>query len=485
MRRFITTHFIPLSSIVFIALFLTRSLWATGSVPDTHDGIYHAVRMAELWDMLKNGQFPVRWAGNLDGGFGIPLFNYVYPLPYYLGLPLIALGFSPFWAVKAVTILAYLLGGIGVYLLSHKHKLLGFAGATLYLTTPYQLLNIFVRGALGEVLALGLIPLVVWTGLDLAKNRLKWYHPLPLALLFLSHNFLSFLFLPVYFILVYRANFSVLLRSSLISFGLASWYLIPAIGEASLLHSVTNADYTFRYSDHFVYPLQLLWSKWGTGLSVAGRGDGLSFQLGLAQILALLVAGYYALSTRKHSIILLLTLVSLLLMLPSSQFIWDLFPPLQLTQFPWRLLFLPTFLIPYLYLQVGHKHLAVILPIILLSLGFSLIFAHPRYPQSESQYMSQWYANRYGTTTSMRGELLPKWVSGAPSPEYLPHNYFPTWVAHDSQGKVVPLSPSLTGQIAYDHSQAVGDLTLTISQTNLERLANFISMITIVILFFI
>jgi hypothetical protein len=62
--------------------------------------------------------------------------------------------------------------------------------------TPYQFLNIIVRGALGEILALGLIPWVLcsFASLAAAKNSLKWYHPLPLALLLIAHNFLGILF---------------------------------------------------------------------------------------------------------------------------------------------------------------------------------------------------------------------------------------------------------------------------------------------------
>ncbi|MFH2019539.1 MAG: 6-pyruvoyl-tetrahydropterin synthase-related protein [bacterium] len=478
MRRLLVRHWFPLVTITSIVLLLTRLIWATGSFGDTHDGIFHVVRMTELWDMLRNGQFPVRWAGNLDHGYGLPLFNYVYPLPYYLGLPIVALGFSPFWAVKLVTIMAYLIGGFGIYFLGRKHKFIALAGSILYLTTPYQLLNIFVRGALGETLALAILPWVVITGLDLSKHKLRWYHPIPLSCLFLSHSFLSFIFLPFYLVLVYRSNASKLIISTLLSLGLASWYLVPAIFESNLLKSVVNSDFTFHYSDHFIYPLQLLWSRWGVGFSVGGAGDDLSFQLGVAQVLIFTISSYLALKAKKP-IVTILIIVSIFLMLPVSNFIWKIFTPLQLVQFPWRLLFLPTFLIVYQFLQTGPRSHTIIIPICILTLGFAIYFAHPRYPLNSSQYMTKWYTERYGTTTSSRTELLPKWVSGTPSPEFLSKNYFPTWQLTDSQGQVISIYPSDTGQIAYDKSLTSDDqLTLSIRQTSIEICANVISVIS-------
>ena len=266
--------------------------------------------------------------------------------------------------------------------------------------------------------------------------------------------------------------------------GIASWYLIPALGEANLVQSIARSDFSFRYSDHFVYPLQLIWSRWGMGLSVAGAGDGISFQLGLALILSFIFSSVTAISARAFKLPLLI-LCSLFLMLPASAFIWHLFSPLQLVQFPWRLLFLPTFLIPYLYLRFPPKS-TLSTPILLgIALVFGWLFATPRYPQSNDQYMAQWYSNRYGTTTSLRAELLPKWVSGEPSEEYLPLHYFPLWEALDARGRGVPLTPSDTGQITFDRTQFNEPLTLSLHQTPLEIFANLLTLITLVVLVFI
>ena len=477
---------IYLGLIIFIALVLTRTIWATRSVSDSHDGMYHAVRMAELADMLRQGQFPVRWAGNLDGGYGLPLFNFVYPLPYYAGLPVILAGLSPFWAVKAVTVGAYLLGGIGMYFLLRKQKIIAAVGAILYLTAPYQLLNIFVRGALGETLAIGLIPWVLLTGFHLKDHKLKWFHPVPFALLFLSHNFLSILFIPFYLVLVAdKKSWKKIILSGLLSLGLASFYLIPAVLEAKYLSSVAGTDFSFKYSDHFVYPLQLIWSNWGVGFSVAGTGDGMSFQLGIGHLAALVLGLMYFRKSQVRTVILLA--VSLFLVLPYSAFVWESIPYLRVVQFPWRLLFLPVTLIPLILAGSGAseaKGLKVwgIVGVTAAALFFAFIFAHPRYPMNLEQTMSQWYANRYRTTTSQPWELRPRWAGDVHSDEFPHVNYFPSWTVRDETGKVITTRPSETGQVTFTPEDGSHTYALRLHSTPVEMFGNAVTILSALVL---
>ncbi|MDZ7586588.1 MAG: hypothetical protein U0946_02440, partial [Patescibacteria group bacterium] len=62
----------------------------------SHDGELHLARIAAYSQALKQGQFPVRWAANLNYNYGYPIFNFVYPLPYLLasGFNLAGLGLA-------------------------------------------------------------------------------------------------------------------------------------------------------------------------------------------------------------------------------------------------------------------------------------------------------------------------------------------------------------------------------------------------------
>src|SRR5579872_6665755 len=52
----------------------------------THDGEWAVVRLSDMYREIRDHQFPPRYSSNLNFGYGYPLFNFTYPLPYYLGL---------------------------------------------------------------------------------------------------------------------------------------------------------------------------------------------------------------------------------------------------------------------------------------------------------------------------------------------------------------------------------------------------------------
>jgi hypothetical protein len=480
MRR----HLVPISLFTLLTLVITWQLWTTRAVPNTHDGIYHAVRISELLANLQTGQFPVRWAAGLDNGYGIPLFTYVYPLPYYLAVPLSALGVSPFWIVKILTIGFLWLGGLGIYCLSPQQRLRSLVAATIYITAPYQLLNVFVRGALGETLALGLIPWVMVIGRRLTSRSLQWYDPIPMALLLLSHAFLGYLWLPIYLILTWtRKSWVKQIVLILFAFGLSAWYIIPAITKAGWVVSGATGDYTFAYRDHFVSLLQLLTGPWGYGFSVKGSGDGISFQLGyVIWTLGLILA-----MTQKVRLKYLLVIGgSLFLMLEPSLKIWEMVAPLALMQFPWRFLVVPLAVTVY-WFQVSDAKTPLLRDnglLVALGIGamlFALTHNQPRYPQSEVQYMAEWYANRTGTTTSARSELLPKWVNEHVPKDTtaLPVNYFPGLHAYTPTGVECPLVPNPAGQAECPNpSLTASGLTVRYEETSLDLLADWLTLIT-------
>ena len=81
-------------------------------------------------------------------------------LPYYLALPVVWLGGTPLVGVKLIFALSFLLGAGGVFFWLRRP--LGPAGAALaalvYTYLPYHVAAVYVRGAWGESLCLGLLP---------------------------------------------------------------------------------------------------------------------------------------------------------------------------------------------------------------------------------------------------------------------------------------------------------------------------------------
>lgn len=532
----IKKHFLPIALIIFVGVFLISSILRTGWYA-SHDGIFHIYRTEEALNMLKLGQFPLRWAGNFDQGFGIPLFTFIYPLPYYL-TSLLSYVLGSIWAVKTVTILSYLLGGLGIYQLFKKSGVsLAITLSLIYLMTPYVLLNIFVRGALGEILALGLIPWVIYSFSSLvgAKSLLRWYHPLPLALLLVAHNFLGILF--VVFLIGYlifdKNQKGLAFKNLFLSLGLSAFFLIPMIVQKNLLYSYLHPDLNFRFDQHFVYFRQLLYSKWDYWYSMPGLEDGMSFQLGFAQILLAVSGTIYTILNKNRTKLEIYLIVayfgSLFLMLSRSYPIWHAIPILQSIQFPWRFLFMPTILTSLLAFPLLHslskKKFFPFLLIFLLVLNFVNIRNYLRpmkfFDLTEYTDLYRLYYNK--TSTTFRTEILPKW--GMPAERYkseeilvnagnmtidaLEHtplsvtttihnkpdenigrvtilrNYYPGWVAiMDGQTKL-ELKSTDEGMIALEPALGVHDYVIKISSTEIEQLANFISLASLLALGFL
>lgn len=526
-------HLYSILFIVLIGSLLISSVFYSGWYT-SHDGVYHILRTEEALRVLKLGHFPIRWAGTLDQGFGIPLWNFVYPLPYYLSAAA-SLLVGSVWGVKIVIILSYLLGGLGIYaLFSKKSRFVGVALAFIYLLTPYQFLNLFVRGALGEIMAMGLMPWVLVSFASLANPKLilRWYHPIPLALLLVAHNFLGILFaiFLIGYVIFQVGNKRQVFSSLILSFGLATFFLLPMILERGYLYSFDVKTTSFRFDQHFVAWRQMLYSKWDYWYSVPGDNDGMSFQLGLAQM-AIAAVGMVAIVFNKKrnwaSLYLVIAyLGSVFLMNAKSFYIWDKITILQTVQFPWRLLFMTAILTPLLgYAFVNRlksKGLQVIFLCMMLVLSFWNVrnYRRPMKFLTASEYTDLYLLNVGKTTTTQRIEILPRWsvlkerfkseellvnagnmiidsLSSAPlsvtttinnKPDAITgritilRNYYPGWVATMDGKTKIELTPTEEGMISMNPRLGVHSYVIKMTSTLVEKIANLISLISLIAL---
>lgn len=527
--------YFPLLLLLVLGIFLVAALFRPGYYA-AHDGIFHIYRTEEALSMLKLGEFPLRWAGNFDQGFGIPLFTYIYPLPYYLTSIMSYLTGS-IWAVKLLTFFAYLLGGVGVYYLfksPKQHPFLPLALALIYLMTPYQFLNIFVRGALGEILALGLMPLVLVSYRHLGEtNLLRWYHPLPLGLLLIAHNFLGILFAVflVGYLLFSVSNKKAALSSLLLSFGLAAFFIIPMVTQKEYLYSSLHPDLNFRYDQHFVKVNQFFYGKWDYWYSMPpDKEDGMSFQLGVTQMtlvtLSFLLV-FYSLVKKKtvpaiQIYLLIAYLGSLFLMHAKSAFIWELVPILKSIQFPWRFLFMPAIVTPLLaypvFTSLPKRYLPYILALLLI-LNFANIrnYRRPIKYFDLTEYTDLYRLYYHKTSTTFRSEILPRWnvpaeryksdellinsgnmtlddlsfnpleisftLNNKPDPTTsrvtLLRNYYPGWKLTMDGTNRLPLTPTDDGMITFEPPLGIHTYVLRIGSTPIELGSNLISLFSL------
>src|SRR5882724_2716317 len=101
-----------LLGIIFLAV---KPLIHSG-LPPTHDGEYHVIRFYEFDKALRDGDWYPRLAFDLNNGYEVPLFNYVYPFPNYIASLLHTFGMSFIDAFKANLLWATVIGVLFFYL---------------------------------------------------------------------------------------------------------------------------------------------------------------------------------------------------------------------------------------------------------------------------------------------------------------------------------------------------------------------------------
>ncbi len=386
---------------VVILLFLTIAVvWAGKgifkyNVFSTHDGNHHLSRSFDAVATIREGHFPLRWAGSLNYLCGVPIYNFFYPLIYYLVIIIDYIHPDVIMALKIIDFLALLFGTLAFYFwmkVETKKEIPAIGGALLYLYAPYRFSLIFVRGS-PEFLAYAILPIVLYFYCLLLENKnnknvyYAFLASLSGALLAISHNFTVMFLFPI--ILAYIIFKSLYLKVTttkiywsaftfISSFGLSAFFIGPALLEKKYTRIGENF---LMWQEHFPTLGQLIRSPWGYFYSSLGTiNDGMSFMLGYAHwvvlFLGLLFITYQIVKKKFNLWIILTFLLSIFtiyLILPISIPFWEKVPMLQEIQFSWRLLGVAVFglssLFSFMLASISNKKLLwlIFIPVVLLS----------------------------------------------------------------------------------------------------------------------
>jgi hypothetical protein len=360
-----TTNLLALLVLAFLTAWASKGLFKY-SYYQTHDLDHHLVRSLDAFFTLKEGHFPLRWAGILNFGCGTPIYNFFNPLYYYLSPIFIAFLGNIIDSIKAISLLSLFFGSLFIYLWlkkETKNSLAALTSALVYLYAPYRFVLVYVRGS-PEYLAYAVAPAIFYFYcLALDKNNKKPIFYFFLAsfsggLLSISHNVVFLLAVPVIAIylisklITTKANkkkIYLTIFSFVSIFGLGAFFLIPAFLEQKFTQIATPV---FLYKDHFPILKQLISSPWGYGDSASDVSlDAMSFRLGIAHWLTLVASIVYLIVTfsirrskyflERNLLIISFAVMALLFIfldLPISNFVWKKLTILQAIQFPWRIL---------------------------------------------------------------------------------------------------------------------------------------------------
>lgn len=426
---------LPFAIVILVAFVAVLDL-ANYGIPPTHDGEYHVMRFQQFYKVLSEGTLYPRWAPDFNNGFGIPLFNYVYPLPNYVAAIFHALGFGFIDSLKLNMATATFAGAIFMYLWSRKYwgDWGGVVPSVFYDFSPYHFLDIYVRGSVGEVWSLGLAPGLFWAYLSFSNTKKKIFlvfSAILLALLVLAHNILALVFFTFFvayalFLISGLKNKSRELSSLAViiicGLGISSPFWLPALLETKYVVGLQIFDPT----RHFPVLYKLIYSSWGYGFSGTNTSDQMSFQIGIANLIAFLgsiVVLFLSKNRRTLIFFISLALVTVFLITPFSVLLWEKISIMAYIQFPWRLLSLVILIVSFLagslvqeslFRKKGNIRTIIVVVLIVMSISLSIRYAKaPFYhKRADQHYLTR--PNFTDGTNSPGNAFNTKWLLGIP-----------------------------------------------------------------------
>ena len=355
-------------------------------VPRTNDLTPHLMRVLFWGEAVSYSGLWPRWSAELVYGYGYPVFNF-FPSLFHafvqfihqFGLPLLT-------SYRVVVYLHFLLAGVFSYLLGKeifRSRLAGWGAAVVYVYSPYLLYDAIVRGSGPETQALALLPLLILTiwksseQLSVNSERLSvkggWWEAIRQSLIvnlqspkwvvltavlfaitLLSHPIAYQLLIPIGVWLLIKAGFGVkrgefwstLIGPALgIGLGvmLTAFYWLPAFVDVGMTRSDQSISQGYAYQTNFLNLLDMMRFP-SVPADPALINPPVVRAIPVVGLLwaVIVIALYWRRSTRRQrEIVTAWTAVLILaiwLITPYSKLVWDYFPLLRLTFYPWRLL---------------------------------------------------------------------------------------------------------------------------------------------------
>lgn len=316
----------------------------------------HLYRLMGLDQGVRAGVLYPRWFPDFAFGYGHPILHFYGPLAYYLAQWFRGIGLGLAEAMKAAYAAAGIGAGMAMYAFAYtsfrRKTLPAVVAGTAYVYIPYHLADLYVRGAIAELLAFLWFPLTLW-GIERILERGRGGIPLlavSLAGLIVTHS-LSLLvfgpFLALYALvtlLAHRRQTTALVcdggLAGLLGIGLSAFYWLPVLLESRWVGLAGGAS--AGYQRHLA-PIIGSLSPYVLYRYFPAQGTPAEHPAGLVTSVVALAGVLAGLSRIKHipsRTLILMTLAALggwFMTTTASLPLWKLGEGmLRFLQYPWR-----------------------------------------------------------------------------------------------------------------------------------------------------
>ncbi len=233
-------------------------------IPSGHDFEFHLNSWMEVLSQWKMGIVYPRWAALAHYGFGEPRFVFYPPASWMLGATLGE--FLPWKIVPGVyEWIALTLSGCSMFLLGRRflERRDAIFAAALYAANPYHIVIVYWRSAFAELLAGGLLPLLLLYILRSEEEGSKTILPLGLIVAAAWLTNVPSAVMLTYSLVLLAVVVAVQRRSPqliaitfgalVLGFALSSFYLVPAAYEQKWVEIEQVLSPGVRPQDNFLF----------------------------------------------------------------------------------------------------------------------------------------------------------------------------------------------------------------------------------------
>lgn len=373
----------------------------------TDDGEWMIIRLSAFYQAIADGQFPARFLGRLNFGYGYPVATFLYPGFMYMGIFIHLLKISLADTIKIILGVSMVTSFAFSYFWLRKFfgKTQSLVGCLFYVYTPYYIYDIYVRGSAGEVLALAVLPFILWQ----SERKSTFWVGVGVGALILSHNSLAVLFLVLIisyvllnlYISKNKLTFLNSITAIFLGFGISAFFWIPVITE--LQNTVFSRTVVSEWSGYFAK------------VSLIGYSTIFLLLLTIANFVSRKIV------IKEHRLTVFFICVcsiSIFFALPASSFLWNSLP-VGFIQFPFR--FLSVIPVCAAFLAASNlnavKGKLRIFQMLFLA-GILILSALPFFQKIQYTNKDEGFYGTNEATTTVQDEFMPVWVKNKPTKRF-------------------------------------------------------------------